>query len=138
MEVYTSYFGMKAKLEAEGIVPVSIALWKPKWYEGLEYKKIAPKAFMLKGEYSQEEYVVFYNRFILDKLDVDEVIQDLERLGDGKDIALLCYEKPGDFCHRHLFADWVLNQTGWEIPEFRPRPKRQDNSDLENSDFTLF
>ena len=26
------------------------------------------------------------------------------------DIALVCYEKPGDFCHRHLVADW-LNET---------------------------
>ena len=138
MEVYTSYFGMKAKIEEVGILPVSIALWKPRWYEGLEYKKIAPKAFMLKGEYSQEEYVVYYNRFVLDKLDVDEVVKDLERLGDGKDIALLCYEKPGDFCHRHLFADWMLQQTGWDIQEFRPKPKMQKNSDFDPEQFELF
>ena len=138
MEVYTSYFGMKAKIEEEGILPVSIALWKPRWYEGLEYKKIAPKAFMLKGEYSQEEYIQFYKQWVLSKLSVDEVIEDLERLGDGKDIALLCYEKPGDFCHRHLFADWMLEQTGWEIPEFRPKPKKQNGEDFEGDQFSLF
>ena len=22
-------------------------------------------------------------------------------------ISSLCYEKPGDFCHRHLVADWL-------------------------------
>ena len=96
MEIYTSYFGMKANLEKEGILPVSIALWKPKWYEGLEYKKIAPKAFMLRGDYDQDEYIRFYEQWVLNKLNVDEVIKDLERLGDGKDIALLCYEKPGE------------------------------------------
>lgn len=139
MDVYTSYFAMKSNLEKYGITPVSIALWKPKWYEGLEYKKIAPKAFMLRGEYSQEEYEVFYERFVLEKLEVNEVLDDLERLGDGKDIALLCYEKPGDFCHRHLFADWVLKKTGWEISEFSPKQKRQDGSDLQNNEeFLLF
>lgn len=138
MEVFTSYFGMKAKLEEAGILPVSIALWKPRWYEGLEYKKIAPKAFMLKGEYSQDEYIMFYQRFILDKLKVDEVLEDLERLGDGKDIALLCYEKPGDFCHRHLFAEWLLKQTGWEIQEFKPKSSEQKRSDFEGQQFELF
>lgn len=24
----------------------------------------------------------------------------------SKDVALLCCEKPSDFCHRHLVADW--------------------------------
>lgn len=131
MEVYTSYFAMKATLESEGITPVSISRWKPKWYEGLEYKKIAPLAFMLKGEYSQDEYIKFYERFVLSKLDVNEVLEDLENLGEGKPIALLCYEKPEDFCHRHLFAEWMLEQTGWEIPEFRPKPKVQKASDFE-------
>ena len=121
MEVFTSYFGMKAKLEEAGILPVSIALWKPRWYEGLEYKKIAPKAFMLKGEYSQDEYIMFYQRFILDK-----------------DIALLCYEKPGDFCHGHLFAEWLLKQTGWEIQEFKPKSSEQKRSDFEGQQFELF
>jgi hypothetical protein len=138
MEVYTSYFGMKANIEKEDILPVSIALWKPRWYEGLEYKKIAPKAFMLRGDYDQDEYIRFYEQWVLNKLNVDEVIKDLERLGDGKDIALLCYEKPGEFCHRHLFAEWMLEQTGWEIEEFRPQPKKQKSSDFEPEQFLLF
>ena len=25
----------------------------------------------------------------------------------GKDIILLCYEKPGHFCHRRILADWL-------------------------------
>lgn len=31
-------------------------------------------------------------------------------------IALLCYEKPDDFCHRHLVADW-LRKNGYECEE---------------------
>ena len=33
------------------------------------------------------------------------------------DIALLCYEKPDDFCHRHLVADW-LNKNGYKCEEY--------------------
>ena len=133
MEVYTSYFGMLAKLEQEGIIPISIALWKPRWYEGLEYQKIAPKAFMLRGGYSQDEYEIFYKKYILDKISVEEVLKDLDALSNGKDVAVLCYEKPVDFCHRHLFANWVLQETGLVIQEFKPRPKVQKASDFENN-----
>ena len=34
------------------------------------------------------------------------------------DIALICYEKPSDFCHRHLVAEW-LNQNGFKCEEWR-------------------
>jgi uncharacterized protein (DUF488 family) len=33
-------------------------------------------------------------------------------------IALVCYEKPTDFCHRHLVADW-LKEHGYECEEFK-------------------
>lgn len=32
-------------------------------------------------------------------------------------IALICYEKPSDFCHRHLVADW-LNKNGIPCEEW--------------------
>ena len=35
----------------------------------------------------------------------------------NKDICLMCYEKPSDFCHRHLVANW-LNENGIECKEW--------------------
>lgn len=35
---------------------------------------------------------------------------------DDCHIALVCYEKSGDFCHRHIVADW-LNQAGYDVKE---------------------
>ena len=32
-------------------------------------------------------------------------------------IALICYEKPTDFCHRHLVADW-FNKNGIRCKEY--------------------
>ena len=33
-------------------------------------------------------------------------------------IALICYEKPSEFCHRHLVADW-LKEYGIEVEELK-------------------
>ena len=46
----------------------------------------------------------------------DSVLKNLEKLAGGREeIALVCYEKPGDFCHRHIVADW-LDQGIEELP----------------------
>ena len=38
---------------------------------------------------------------------------------DGKDIVFLCYEKTGDFCHRHIFAEWLTEKTGEPVSELK-------------------
>jgi len=37
--------------------------------------------------------------------------EKLEAIANGKDIILCCYEKPGDFCHRHILND-MINGNG--------------------------
>lgn len=73
---------------------------------------------MVKGDIAQDRYVELYNKEILGKLRVEEVVYEIERLSGGKDAALLCYEKPGDFCHRHLLADWLTRESGLVVEEF--------------------
>ena len=41
-KIYTSYFA-KAKKIPDDIVRISICGGVPKWYNGLQYKKVAPK-----------------------------------------------------------------------------------------------
>lgn len=36
----------------------------------------------------------------------------------GKKICLICFEKPTDFCHRHLVADW-LTKNGFQCEEYK-------------------
>lgn len=107
-------------LEKEGIVPISISLWKPKWYEGLQLLQVAPKAFMLKEDLTQQQYIDCYKRYVTDRLRVEEVVRWIENLSQGKDAALLCYEKPGDFCHRHLLAEWMTKESGLVVEEWEP------------------
>ena len=37
--------------------------------------------------------------------------------GKGKDIALICYEKPGEFCHRNIVREW-LKEFGYKVEEY--------------------
>jgi hypothetical protein len=50
---------------------------------------------------------------ILANLDPVEVYQTL-----GENAVLLCWEKPGDACHRRLVAEWLERHLGIEVPEF--------------------
>ena len=119
MKIYTSYFGNLEKIPEE-IVPIAICLKLPKFYDGKVYQKIAPTAGILsrwKANEDEEEYEEDYKRWVLDKHTQEEVYKEIEGLSKGKDVVLLCYEKPHDFCHRHLFAEWMRN-AGYDVREF--------------------
>ena len=118
MKIYTSYYSMIKHLP-KNIIPISIARKPPIGYKGLEYKILAPNKKMLykwkfkvKGEedkYKNNDYYTEeYNKQI-NSLSFFNVFNDLLNLGQGKDLALICYEKPNCFCHRHLIANWFNN-----------------------------
>ncbi len=88
---------------------VSIAHFTPASFLGKEYKKLAPPLWLIhlwkQEKITKESYIKIYYREVLDKLNPAEVLNDL-----GLSAILLCYCKPGEFCHRKLVADW-LNTT---------------------------
>ena len=122
--IYTSYFA-KLKSLPNNIIPISICGKAPDWYDGLQYKKLAPKYdfFMeWKKNHDNDYYIKCFNDQVLDGLELARALNDLQLLipyniryqmqhsvANSPDwhIALICYEKPGDFCHRHLVADWL-------------------------------
>lgn len=118
--IYTSYFAKIKELEKNGITPISICGKAPAWYKGLQYKKLAPKYdFFMKWKenHDNEYYIKCFNEQVLSKLDPIRVYNELCALADSSKIALICYEKPSDFCHRHLVADW-LTERGFDIEEW--------------------
>lgn len=122
--IYTSYFA-KLKSLPENIIPISICSKAPDWYKGLQYKKLAPKyEFFMewKKNHDNDYYIKCFNEQVLDKLDPVDVILDFSRMIYGfnvgeDDVCLICYEKPEDFCHRHLVAKW-LNDHGISCKEW--------------------
>lgn len=111
--IYTSYFGTLNKIPKD-IIPIAICGKSPNWYTGLEYKKLAPKyGFFMdwKETHDDSKYTKCFYEQVLDKLDVRETTKELYALSNGNDIVLLCYEKPSDFCHRHLVAHWLEKEN---------------------------
>lgn len=125
MKVYTTYFANIKNLP-DNMVPISITLKSPSGWEGAEFKKLAPPHQLLKI-YKQsiksinvdknDVYVYYIKRYFestLSSLKPELVLSELELLAaerycgldNNYDIALVCYESPTDFCHRHIVAEW--------------------------------
>jgi hypothetical protein len=121
--VRTSYFARLKDIDN----PVSISGKAPDWYTGPEYKVLAPKYefFMAykRGEIDQYGYTQAFNSLVLGQLDPHEVFTDI-CCRWGFNTTLLCYEKPGDFCHRRLVAQWFEKELGFEVPELGLRQIR--------------
>lgn len=126
MKIYTSYFAKAAILRKAGIVPIGVALWPPRFFRGISMKQVAPRRYMLDDRLTDEEYIRMYRNDVLRLVDARYFIQDLERASRGMDVALCCFEKPGDFCHRHILAKWLNEQTGIEVSEFGVAESRQE------------
>lgn len=118
-EIYTTYFGNLRKLPKD-IIPISIALKSPDWYKGFQYKKLAPKYGFFsiwKRNHDNDYYAKCFNEQVLSLLDAKSVCDEIYNLTGSNKIALVCYEKPSDFCHRHLVRNWFL-KNGISIKEF--------------------
>lgn len=116
MKIFTSYFGRRSFGD---LIPISISLWPPRSFVGLQYKKIAPTKDMLlryKQNGDQYEYKYHYWHDVLKHQNPEQIVAEIAALSGGKDCVLLCYEIPSDFCHRHLFATW-MNKCGYDIQE---------------------
>lgn len=122
MKIWTTYYANLKKLPGY-ILPVSIAGWALKGWDGEEYKKVAPKKswfWEYKKTGDQEFYVTKYYETVLSGLSKESVVKDLENIlsrhPECTEIALVCYERPEDFCHRHILAAWLENYNikEWE------------------------
>jgi hypothetical protein len=107
--MFTSYFAIVKKLPLD-LVPVSIARGSPRWFTGKKELRLAPTWAMLKMQ--KLEYDAAFAE-LLAKLDPAEMYQVL-----GENVVLLCWEKPGDTCHRRLVAEWLEAALGIEILEY--------------------
>lgn len=112
--IHTSYFALSGREPNS----VSISGITPAWFHGRRYPALAPKRFFFdewKRNNDNDYYVSMYNKHVLSMLDPAKVYGELNDSLDGA--ILLCYEKPGLFCHRRLVAKWFENELGVVVPE---------------------
>lgn len=105
----TSFFGNWKNLPKEKCI--SIARGNPVWFHGRIYYPLAPTWEMIK-RMTEAQYDQHYQE-ILSHLDARSVYNEL-----GEDAILLCWEKPGQNCHRRMVAEWFEKELGVEVPEY--------------------
>ena len=126
MKIYTSYFAKAYQFPDDKYTCIAISSSLPRYFKNLkpgsfiQYKKLCPSWDIIM-EYKRngadvERYKSRYYNEILNKLDVDQVYKELEKLSNGKDIVLFgCNGLRGKnkFCHRHLVIKW-FKDNGYE------------------------
>ena len=123
--IFTSYFSMIRNFPSN-VIPIGISRWEPKWYTGLNDKTVSPSKELLslyKGDNIDENSYTSAYKEELSKVDLDAFVRRINNaVGYTEDglpisesktnhVALLCYEKPDDFCHRHILAS-ILTEKG--------------------------
>lgn len=111
--MYTSYYSKHGNNRNA----VAISVKPPDWYTGVTYPILAPTWDLVRdvksGRITEEEYTTEYLKLIKKRGATPyRTLADL-----GENAILLCYEKPTDFCHRHIVALWIETETGIKAPE---------------------
>ena len=110
--IFTSNFKIAGHLPQA----VAISLGVPRGWRGRRYTKLAPPRDLIKIM-EPERFIPLYRAQVLDKLDPLRVITDL----GGDNFIMLCFEPPGEFCHRRVVAAWMRKHTGVLVEEFNPK-----------------
>ena len=128
--IYTSRYS-NPELKTGNYTVVGITRGAPKF--PLRYTlagnimEIAPPGYLF-NEYNRERFTPPYFQH-MDRVGTARIAQILQHYEDmGKPVVLCCYEdvrKPGEWCHRLVFAEWWLQRTGEMIEELPdPSPNK--------------
>lgn len=132
--MHTSYYGNIKKLPKDSIL-VSISRGCPDIPNIHRFIEAAPSKDLLDrykaGNFTKADYIREYHRQLfeytpqkwLERL-ISFLLADGVQTVDLSKVVLLCYEKYKDenneiqFCHRHLFANYLNTQDGWDVREY--------------------
>lgn len=121
----TGYFAKLNKYLEAGYFPVSIARFNPKGIKLMQWVRIAPSQDILSDYKSGRIDTVEYELKYTLQLQNTDIMKDWNYLMDVvarlekpyKGIVFVCYEKSDDFCHRHIFADYMRTHFNIDIEE---------------------
>lgn len=108
--IFTSYYGQLRNLAKSGITPIAISRSVPAGFAGRRIMELTPTWAMLKM--SDADYDRCFEE-MLTKVDRDALVKSF----DGQNVALMCWEKDINDCHRKRVGEW-LREGGYEVEEF--------------------
>jgi len=114
-QIFTSYYSSKC---SKFPTAVSISASAPDYFRGKRFSVLAPSWEILNAykehRIDEEEYARRYLTLLEERGLTPEGVYHATPPGT----ILLCYEKPGQFCHRRVLAKWMEDAVGVEIPEW--------------------
>ena len=111
-KIYTSYFANWRNFP-EGSLKIGITRFAPSyWQHEINIEKLAPSESLLRSYQNKQidkyMFAIEYRHQLRERgLTPEGVRTILDGVANGRDIVLCCYEKPEDFCHRHVLAEWL-------------------------------
>ena len=114
--VYVTYWGNHDIPEDAYLVQISTS--RPKGYDvDVEFKTLYPDYPSMVGPHKagvidDAEYTRRYTEKVLEP-NREKILSGIRTIqadaaADGQDVYLFCYCKPGDFCHRYLVANFLI------------------------------
>lgn len=125
MKIYTSRYSNPA-LKSDKYVNIRITVGKPRMPVRIdeEIPELYPGGSLFTMK-ENEEFIKQYTAKKLDSKGIDffkDLFSRIREKYPDREFVLLCFEdlrKPGEHCHRRVFAEWWKNKTGEEIPELK-------------------
>lgn len=121
--VKTSYFGRLRALDLSLYYLVQVCRHAPK---GVTCDTVLVPALpgwqslvvpLKEGLITEAEYERSYLRVLDSKREeLLEAVREILKAAGERTPLLLCYEKPSDWCHRHVLAGW-LRKEGFDVNE---------------------
>jgi hypothetical protein len=123
MQLFTSYWG-NPELPHIDAVMVGISRGQPRWKLPYRYRVLdllAPN----RATFALEDLGQFEEAYLAGLEDIGQeviigALEQMAREGRGKPLVLLCWEAPGEPCHRFMAASWLREKAGIEVPELVP------------------
>ncbi|MDR2397020.1 MAG: DUF488 domain-containing protein [Puniceicoccales bacterium] len=108
------------------MLKISVALFTPQWAKvDACFPFLNPTEQLLReaksGAIPIEEAMKKYQREILSKLSPIKIYKELIEMlnkSNKQHFTLLCYEKPGEVCHRRVVAKWLEIGNSISVPEY--------------------
>lgn len=123
--IFTGYFARGKLYARENLVMISIARYAPKGYKGFHLEALYPSPSLLSayknGSIHEAEYTSIYRQMLKEEISPEQVVEQIAQMAGERSPVLVCYEKPTEFCHRHIVSEW-LRQHGYDSSEY-PIPK---------------
>lgn len=126
--MYTSYFANWRNYPPDKFQAIAIVRTTPKYVHYMNIVELAPPKKM--KHLPPESLAIAYRKYLNNNRDAKGICMQIAKICGDKIPVLLCYEKPHEFCHRHILREWLIAERDVDITELGGIPNVQIKLEL--------